>query len=448
MNLLAALPCAGAFLFLPGAAAPWWLAVTTLCASAALARLLGTWCADPALGVLLAGSAASTGIILQSRAARPDEDEARVWAAGAGLLITLLPVLLRFLGLNTASAVFLEEPRTSGVFVLGQVWLSAAAAAAAAARAARGLARPAGKAQRCVPLLAALAASAGASRHDAAILLAAAGAALACACVLQARPWARWQARPLQTQALILSALLALGLAFRSPGLMRDVWTARLDTIYPGGRFLSLVDDGVRVRGVYEFSTKERTALRDGVLQGDETSGKVSLIALRGQKVLMRAVLVVNAPSPVAPAAAAALGLTVALSEDSLAEAPGEKPEGLVLFLPRPLAFMQARRLAGRASLRALRSRLTEDSCAMIVVPAGASPAAVARIESAAREVFGVTRTADTGRAVLVAACPDAVETDHSVIYGRMPSDLRTAEPGGDKALTENLRWRPAPTAK
>ena len=48
----------------------------------------------------------------------------------------------------------------------------------------------------------------------------------------------------------------------------------------------------------------------------------------------------------------------------------------------------------------------------------------------------------------MVAACPDAVVTDPSFLYGMIPSDLQTADPGGDRALAENLRWRPAQTAK
>lgn len=467
MSLLAALPCACAFLFLAGAAAPWWLAVTAVCAAAALARLLGAWCADPALGAILAGSAAVLGVVLQSRSAGPDEDEAAAWGAGAGLATAMLPVLLRFLGLNTASAVFLEDPLSSAVFVLGQVWLLAALAAAAAARAARGLARPSGKAERSIPVLAAPAAAALLTRLDAAVVLAAAGAALSLASTLRARPWAQWRSRPLRARALALSTLLALGLAPRGAGLMRDVWTARLDAVYPGGRFLSLVDDGGRARGVYQFSTKARTALLDGVLQGDDASGKVSLLALRGQKIIMGASLLVNPPSTVAPAAAAALGLAVRLEEGSIAEAAaldalggerwrdalrpppaGERPEGGVLFLPRPLGSLQARRLAGRAALRALKSKLADAACAVIVAPAGASPAALARIEDSAREVFGSARTADSGRAVLIAACPGSIETDPAVIYGRIPFNLRMAPPGGDKTLALNLRWRPAATAK
>lgn len=459
--LAAALPCAVALLFLRGAAAPWWLVIAAACAVSALSRLLGTWCADPALGAILAATAALSGIAVQAPVSRPDEDEAVSWAAGAGLIAALLPVLLRFLGLNTASAVCLEEPLCAAVFALGQVWLACVLASAAAARAARGLAHPAGAPERTLPLLAALAASAGAIRLESSVLLAAAGAAMAVAAVLRARPWTQWRTRPLRARALALCVPLAAMCAMRSPGLMRDVWTARLDAAYPGGRFLSLVDDGIRQRCVYEFSIKDRISLRDGTLQGDEVSGRVAAMALRGQRSIMSSALLVDPPTPAAPRAAAALGLTVALDEGSLPEAavldalggegwraalsapkPGEKPDGAILFLPRPLRFAQARRLGGAAALRALRERLTARACAVIVLPSGESNSDVDAVESSAREVFGAARAARAGQAFLIAACPDEIETDPSVIYSRIPFAQQMADPEGDKVLARNLRWR------
>lgn len=268
--LAAALAAAAALRSLPGTI-PGWIAWPAICGTAGLTRLLGTWCSDPALGFVLTASAIMAGVLLQSQTAPPVEEEATVWAAGAGLLLSFLPSLLRFLGLNMADARLLTDPLGSPsyvFFVLGQAWLVAALAALAVVRAGRGiLGLETGLAARCAPWIAALASAATASLLEPSVWVAGAGAVVTLGAALRARPWSYWRTRPLRARAVALAPGLALALAARAPGLMRDVWTARLDAAYPGGRFLSLIDDGARTRAFYEFSTRDRVCLRDGVLE-------------------------------------------------------------------------------------------------------------------------------------------------------------------------------------
>lgn len=456
--LAAAMACAAPALLLKDAAPPAWLAFFGLLAATALARLLGTWCADPVLGASLAAAGMLAGIAAQSRATRPDEDDALSWAVGAGVAFALLPFLLRFLGLNAARAGSLDDPLSSGAFILGQACLLAALAAGATAFAARGLARPSSRAARALPALAAVAAAAAATRPGASSLLAWTGAAMSVACALHLRPWRRWRSDPMRVRAQIVAAALALTLAAVSADTMRDVWSARLDAVYPGGKFLSFIDDGIRIRGVYQFSTQGKTVLRDGVLQVDDAAAQLALMALHGQRVRLESVLVIDPPTPTAPAFAAALGLSVRLEEGSLAQTAtldaigpsgwraGLKPparatalDGAVLFLPAPPT---ARGLTAAPRLRSLRAALVADGCAAVLVPVSSAKAVISRIEGSVREVFGFARTADAGRSVLIIGCPQKVETDPSFIYGMLPTSLQMAELHGDKTLSEKLRWR------
>jgi len=451
-----------AFLLLRGAAAPWWLSLAAVCAATGLSRLLGTWCAQAPLGLLLTVAAAAAGIAAQAPAGKTEEDSSLALAATAGTMLAAIPLLLRFLGLNAASPDLLENPigsLASAAFTLGQACLLASLAAAAAARSARGLARPAGSAARAAPTACALAAGLGVHLIEPSVLLAGAGAFLCLASVLHSRPWSIWRERPLRARAMILAPLLALALASRAPRLMKDVWTARLDAAYPGGRFLFFRDDGRSVLAAYEFSNRDRTVLRDGVLQADDASAKIAVVAAVGQNALANGVLLVHPPTP----AAADVSLPVLLEEKTRADSevldalgrpgwrdllraipPGEKPRAAAVFLSRPFGLRDAQRLP--ATLKALRARLDPEACASILLPPLTQAPAVALAESAARGAFGRTRTADIGRSVLVMACGNEVETDPIRLFVRLPDAERKADPPWDRVFAARLLWRAAPT--
>ena len=462
--LTGGLAAAVVFLLLPvGTTAPWWLVAAATGCACGLTRLLGTWCADPAAGFALTASAVLAGVALQSRTSVAEEGDALCWAAAAGLLAAIIPLLLRFLGLNAADPAMLEDPLRNAVFLLGQTWLAAALAAAAAALAARGLARPAASAARAFPAAAAAAGAATASFIEPSVVLALGGCALALAAALRLRPWTRGQSQPLRARALTLAPVFCLALASLAPGLMRDVWTARLDAAYPGGRFLFLRDDGARVLAAYEFSIKDRTALRDGVIQSDDIAARLAVRVLAGQRFGLRRMLISRPPTPAAPVDASLIGLSVTLEKGTSSEAatldalggprwreileapaPQDKPEAALLFLPRPAPRCERRRWAGAAALRALRARLMEGAPVAVLLPPGV---ATGEVEAAAREVFGSARTADVGRGVLVVAAPE-IETDAERLYSRLPAAARSPDPRVARALAEALRWRPPPTAK
>ena len=438
--LTGGLAAAVVFLLLPvGTTAPWWLVAAATGCACGLTRLLGTWCADPAAGFALTASAVLAGVALQSRTSVAEEGDALCWAAAAGLLAAIIPLLLRFLGLNAADPAMLEDPLRNAVFLLGQTWLAAALAAAAAAGAAT------------------------ASFIEPSVVLALGGCALALAAALRLRPWTRGQSQPLRARALTLAPVFCLALASLAPGLMRDVWTARLDAAYPGGRFLFLRDDGARVLAAYEFSIKDRTALRDGVIQSDDIAARLAVRVLAGQRFGLRRMLISRPPTPAAPVDASLIGLSVTLEKGTSSEAatldalggprwreileapaPQDKPEAALLFLPRPAPRCERRRWAGAAALRALRARLMEGAPVAVLLPPGV---ATGEVEAAAREVFGSARTADVGRGVLVVAAPE-IETDAERLYSRLPAAARSPDPRVARALAEALRWRPPPTAK
>ena len=438
--LTGGLAAAVVFLLLPvGTTAPWWLVAAATGCACGLTRLLGTWCADPAAGFALTASAVLAGVALQSRTSVAEEGDALCWAAAAGLLAAIIPLLLRFLGLNAADPAMLEDPLRNAVFLLGQTWLAAALAAAAAAGAAT------------------------ASFIEPSVVLALGGCALALAAALRLRPWTRGQSQPLRARALTLAPVFCLALASLAPGLMRDVWTARLDAAYPGGRFLFLRDDGARVLAAYEFSIKDRTALRDGVIQSDDIAARLAVRVLAGQRFGLRRMLISRPPTPAAPVDASLIGLSVTLEKGTSSEAatldalggprwreileapaPQDKPEAALLFLPRPAPRCERRRWAGAAALRALRARLMEGAPVAVLLPPGV---ATGEVEAAAREVFGSARTADVGRGVLVVAAPE-IETNAERLYSRLPAAARSPDPRVARALAEALRWRPPPTAK
>jgi hypothetical protein len=469
--LLAGL-CAAAALAAPFSpeAPPAWLSAGAAFAAASAARLLGLWSADPALGFALTAAAGAAGAAAGAAGPAPEsESRALAWAAAGGMLAAAEPSLVRFLGQNTADPARLFYATKGGeLFLLGQPALLAAAAAAALARAARGLSRPAPGIGRFAGVAGALLATALCPRLDPSLALGAAGGALALAAAAGLRPWTPGALRALSARLAAAAAAAALAFAAVSPRALLQAWTARLDSLYPGGRYLALVDDGAAVWGAYAFSHGESALLRDGLIQRDDAAATLlALAAALGQKARTDcSVLLVRPTGPQTiltalrcptavedgrPAEAAALDAEMGAGwRKPLAPLSGVFDAALVA-LPLPYG-RSARRLTSAARLASLRARLSDGGAAAFVVPAfGASDAALESLRAAAATAFGSARAAylPSGDG-LVLACARAPLVDADALLKNLPA--RMVGSGADAATARKalalVRWLPAPSAK
>ncbi|MFI5347786.1 MAG: hypothetical protein ACHQ51_15555 [Elusimicrobiota bacterium] len=435
-------------------------------AFAGFGGLLARWCANPSLGWGVALAAAALGAGLASRGSAPDEDGARAWALGGALAALGAPALLRFLGLALADPARLQDPlggMRHALFVLGQAAFLAALAAGAWTRAARGGGRPAGVA-------AALGAAAGACafrRIDPAALVAGAALAALAAAELAERPWSRRETAPLRARVFAAAAVVGLLLASLAPGLLRDVWMARLHGTYPGGRYLSFADDGDHVWAAYRFSTGNAVVLRDGLVQSlDQETSRLALCALLSQFEGKRALAILRPPTPQLPLMAVFVGASVSVENISAAQglafdaltagqwraglstvpASAFKPDAALLVLANPPRPFESRRAA--SAIRALRARMGDNAALAALIPSGAPAGTAERVSAAAAAAFGRARTADLPGAVLVLASTADIVEDSQLLFGRLPDAVRTSYPNGDRELAADLRWRALPSAK
>jgi hypothetical protein len=431
-------------------------------AFAGFGGLMSRWCASAGLGWAIALAAAAVGAFAGSRGAEPDDEAARSWLVGGSLAALALPALLRVLGLSLAEPALLQEPLgglRSAAFVLGQAALLAALSAGAWTRAARRGGRPAARA-------AALGAAAGACVFrwiDPAALVSAAGLSALAAAEWAERPWARRESAPLRSRVFAAAAVVGLLLAPLAPGLLRDVWMARLHSAYPGGRYLSYADDGRRTWAAYVFSTGNAVVLRDGLIQSqDLKSSRLALCALLSQFEGSRTMLILDPTTPQLPMMAAFGGAAVRVERvspaleaafDALtggawraglstAAAAAFKPDSALLLLPADA------RAPGVSALRTLRGRMGANAALSVLIasdaPAGTADALVANAATA----FGRARAADLPRGTLVVASSDEVVSDPQVLFGRLTAAVRASYPDGDHELTADVRWRPSPPAK
>ena len=439
----------------------------TAAAGAALAGiggLLSRWCADPALGWTIALAAAALGAGAGIRGNAPDEDGARAWAVGGALAALGVPALLRFLGLALADPARLQDPvggPAAAAFVLGQAALLTALAALAWTRAGRARGARAGAAA----LLGAAAGAAAFRRLGPAAVAAAAALIALSAAELAERPWSRRDSAPLRSRVFAAAAAAGLLLAWPAPGLLADVWMARLHGAYPGGGYLALADDGAHEWAAYLFSTGDAVSLRDGVIQSvDSQSARLAVHAVLGQHDGPASLLILNAPQPNLPVFAAVAGATVAVEgltsaqeevfdalmggtrwRTSLAAAP-PPPTAALLVVPRPFGA-RSRRAAGPAALKALRARLPETASLAVLISSGAPAGTADAVAAAAAAAFGFARVADLPRAVLVIASSSRVEDAWPVIRDRLSAAARASDPDGT-ALASGLLWRAPPSAK
>jgi hypothetical protein len=449
-------------------APPAWLAAAAAFGAAEAARLLGHWCADSALGFRIAAAAAAAGAAVESALPPPSgEPEALAWAAAGGMLAAALPTLVRFLGQNSVEPLRLfSAARGDELFLLVQPALLIAAAAAALARAARGLARRPG---RAFLLLAAPAGAAAAValplRFPPDVALGAAGAALALGALASGRPW-RWGRTSLSGRALAAAALAAFAFAAGSRDALIEAWTARLDALYPGGRYLTVIDDGASAWTAYVFPRGDRALLRDGLLQTDVPEGAtVALATLLGQVPRVNCSVVLARPGPSAvssfsricrtsivdgsPAEAAALDAALGGGRAAYGIEPSTAaPSAAALFfLP---AGLSPRAAVARLSetVAASRPRMAADAATLLLAPPDTSDAELDALRDAARAAFGNAASArfPSGHALVYAAA-QIPNMDADVLLmnlaGPKTEDAQLARP-----LLKALRWRETPSAK
>lgn len=434
-------------------------------AGAAFAGYGGTlsrWCADPGLGWGLALAACALGFGAALRV--PAEVETSPgWALGGALAALGAPALLRVLGLSAADPGRLQSPlggAGEAAFELGQASVLAAVAAFAWTRAVRSGGRRAAAAAAA----GAAAAVAAFRRVDPPAVLAGAALLALAAAELAEKPWSERAAAPLRARVFAAAAGAGLLLAWLAPGLLRDVWMARLHAAYPGGGYLTYADDGAHAWAAYRFSTGDALALRDGTVETlDPQSVRLALCSLLGQlgEGRPRGLLIVRSPQPQAAAAAFQAGASVTVDGltsaqsaafDALAGAQWRaavstraaegKPNAALIVLPP-----RGSRWTGTFALKRLRARLAPDAAVALLLPAGSEGDADAAARAAA-SVFGAARAADLPRGALVIASSSEVVADPQLLFGRLPDAARSAYSGGDRELSSALRWRAAVAAK
>ncbi|MFA6317879.1 MAG: hypothetical protein WC943_10710 [Elusimicrobiota bacterium] len=221
----------------------------------------GSWAGPKAAARLGDGPAADDGPAPEGSA-----------LAAAGLLGVLGLPFTRFIGLNAGSGEFLQAPLrgpADALFLMGQPFLLVASWSflAAAALSALAVRRP----SRSPALALALLASAGPFAGMALTRVSGPEAAIAVNSVLlmllglaAAGAGRLWRA-PVLSKAAAAAVALGLWAGAANQGIMRDVWTNRLDEAFPGGEFLFLRDDGDESLGAYRFASGVTIALEDGV---------------------------------------------------------------------------------------------------------------------------------------------------------------------------------------
>jgi hypothetical protein len=267
-----------------------------------------------------------------------------------------------------------------------------------------------------------------------------------------------------------LAAAAALFFAASSPGALLQAWTARLDALYPGGRFLAAADDGAAHWAAYEFPRGDRVILRDGLVQRDSVWTDVLVLgALLGQSPQTDCgLLLQNPPGPLAvrtarqscaiaaeDASAASSPAEAAARDAALGTPPASAPQAseltaALVYLPSPASRSARRRLAGAAALAALRGRMRQDCAAAIILPAlSADDAALDELEKSAAAAFGFARSARLASGdALVLARTSELTTDPDALFSNLPPSARFGDEPSLHKLFGALTWRTPPSRK
>lgn len=427
-------------------------AAVSAAAFAALARVLGLWTGDFSRGAALAALCAAAGLAAARLGGAPGERARGAWSVAAGVAGAAFAAWARLSGLNAHDPALLD-PAAS---------VSALALLPAAALLFFLLGRAARGAHRAQPLhlLAAPAALAAThlalERADPALVLAA-----ACAPWLLAAP----------PRAALAGLAVAGALGWHARAALRDVWTLRLDGLYPGARWLWEPAGGEGL-GALRFPDGRLALLRAGrVYFEDPLGARAVVLAALGQRpegsVATSALCVTpRSPSPLNAARNAGLDAVVvdpdpragrvvealwkemaAGAEPSPGWAPRRRPEpgpaaGLLLLrVPGRGAERDRRGTADRRALAAWRRALDADAPGAVLLAGQAAEADVAAARADAAAVFGHAAVLDLPAHVVVVASPRPVLTDPQELARRLPLPARM---GWDAAaFLGRLRWRP-----
>ena len=300
----------------------------------------------------------------------------------AGLFGLLFLHFLRFIGINAGAGEYLQAPLGTPfdlLFIAGQACAALALRSALLAASAGSAAQENGPRTRLARGFACLwgPALAGASLSrlgpaTSAVLL---NLLLIAAGLLRLWRHAPWRAAALAKTAgaaLALAAFLCLG----TRDAFLHIWINRLNSAYPGGRFLALHDDGAEALGVYEFSTGEKILVRDGAAQYNtglfsKQEAHLPLLLLAEP----RSALLVAERSPVTIDAALSHGVRVDVLDPHRASRDNLKLLATRGWRP-PEARLSFLRGGRRAALRAAATRRYDMILVELPVPAHAPEAA------------------------------------------------------------------------
>lgn len=411
----------------------------------------------------LAAAAAFAGLSAAAwwRGGRLQKETAAIIAGTIGLA---LPHFLRFIGLNSGDPVHLYAPlrcASDAGFLALQPALATAAWALPA-----GLASAEKQSDRwtLVPLAAAPLAAAALLRWlspaQAAALIN--GALIGWAVLLEGSRWLRRQEVRTRLLAAAVAAACVLGLTVGDP--FAEIWLNRLNTAYPGGRFLALNDKTPEALGVYQFSTGLRILLRDGI--ADPNAG---LAAWRQTHLALlahpapRSVLLVGSRQPAAWDAASRYEAAVDVYDpapapqailDALAGGQWKPPKGvrlasevgpsydvIIVYVPVPAHGIEAAALTTREAMDGWRRRLKPGGLLAVRVPMPYFATTRPRIIRAAHEGFKQFGIFDLPGAVLVIASDATLNAGSSALIERLPAGAAKDDAELEKFLAEPT-WR------
>ncbi|MDD5658036.1 MAG: hypothetical protein PHF00_12365, partial [Elusimicrobia bacterium] len=240
-----------------------------------------------------------------------------------------------------------------------------------------------------------------------------------------------WAGRALASWGPVLSKAAPAGLAAAAllvaahGAFLRDVWLARLNAAFPGGRYLELSEDGRECLALYRFGSGATVLLRDGrAWHNDGLAAKrqahlpllmhgrprrVLLLGPRRPETIASALahgaeVTVVDPHPAAPRLLAALSpqgrlpaprpgssgrLTLVRGDPRRwLAAAGPAFDVIILELPPGAGTPESVRLATREALASLKTRLAPGGLAAVRLPDPRPRASLLRTLRAARSVF------------------------------------------------------------
>ncbi|MBI5208917.1 MAG: hypothetical protein HY927_02980 [Elusimicrobia bacterium] len=285
-----------------------------------------------------------------------------------------------------------------------------------------------------------------------------------------------------------VALILSFWLGWHSRHLLSEVWTNRLNAVYPGGAFTCLSESGDESLGVFRFPLGDNILLEDGfAVYFDTGSAKrvahiPLLMASRpGQGASQLQVLLLGVRSPLTVASAMAYGTQVSAVDPHPSykavlaalsgapwppPAPGASPtviqSGLMSYLERsttdydvillevpvPLETPKAAFTTTVESLSLAKSRLKPGGILALRVHPPIPPVWLTRILRTAEQVFPHLAFLDDLRGALILASADPLP-EFDTLLGRMPVDAQLDDILLEDALFfMKYSWRNKPGAQ